>query len=129
MKRFTGADFETTVELINSAQHDRQKFYVDGMLDWRELENGAIEILVRWRGFEKTWKPATEIYKDVPEKVLKFLRENKDQNPPSQALDMQLKAADNKIPKGNGRSKGRTNRGRGRGRGRKQARGRGRRKK
>ena len=127
MKRFAGPEFATTVELINSAQHDRQKFYIDDMRDWRQLEDGTIEILVKWRGFEETWEPAEELFKDVPEKVMKFLRENSSGNPPLQELKIKLQpstrtTATNKAPQGRGKSK---NRGSGRGRGRRRGRGRG----
>lgn len=61
IKKFAGPEFATTVALTNRAQHDRQKFYIDDMRDWRMLENGAIEILVKWRGFEETWEPALEL--------------------------------------------------------------------
>ena len=90
------------------------------MKDWRELENGTIEILVKWRGFEETWEPAVELFKDVPEKVLKFLRENEKDNPPLQALKQQLQAPVKTKPKRKGRGRGR---GRGRSRGRSRGRG------
>lgn len=44
MKRYAGPEFRTTVELIASSQHDRQKFYVDRLEDWRQTENGDLEI-------------------------------------------------------------------------------------
>ena len=46
MKRYAGPDFGKTIELIASAQHDQQKFYVESLDDWRQTEAGVIELLV-----------------------------------------------------------------------------------
>ena len=66
------------VELVNGAQHDRQKFYVEAILAWRTLENGNFELRVKWRGFEETWEPIETIFEDVPEKVQKFVRDRQE---------------------------------------------------
>ena len=85
-----------------------------------------VEIFFKWRGFEETWEPAVELYKDVPDKVMKFLREHSASNPLLQKLKQQLQqdAKTPQIPKVQGRSRGR-GRFRGRGRGRRGRRGRG----
>ena len=46
MKRFSGSEFHHTPDLIVSAQYDRDKFYVDGFMDWRQLDTSDIELLV-----------------------------------------------------------------------------------
>ena len=53
-KRFAGPDFNRTVELVSGAQHDQQKWYVDGLLDWKVQNDGAVLLLVQWRGYEQT---------------------------------------------------------------------------
>ena len=57
LKRFGGADLGQVAELATSAQHDRQKFYIDEFKDWRGKGGGNVEILVQWRGLEATWEP------------------------------------------------------------------------
>ena len=69
MKKFAGADFHRTPDLIASAQHDRHKFYVDGFADWKQVDDGTMELLVDWRGGAQTWEPVSQLYEDVPEKT------------------------------------------------------------
>ena len=79
MKRFVGPDFERSEELVAGAQHDRQRFYVDDILDWR-VTGDEMELLVQWRGFDPTWEPLERLHEDVPPQVMKFLRENEEGN-------------------------------------------------
>ena len=146
MKRFAGADFARSVELVEGAQHDLQKFYVEEILDWRELETGEIELLVQWRGFEQTWEPLDQLFADVKERVLKYLRENSRDNPRLKEEHQRLRnepvvknssgvmrvatgargrGRGGRTSHGRGRG-GRSSRGRGRGRGGRSSRGRGR---
>ena len=78
MKRFAGPDFHRTPDLVTSAQHDRHKFYVDGFADWKQLDDGEVELLVDWRGGAQTWEPVSQLHEDVPEKVMAYLRSKED---------------------------------------------------
>ena len=122
LKRFAGPDLNVTARLIANAQHDQQKFYVDEFRDWKEVGEGNIELLVKWRGLEETWEPIERLYEDVPGKVMAYLRENAEENPALQAVRKKLKEMTPAITNTTGRGRG--GRGRGRGRGR-SARGRG----
>ena len=81
MKRFAGADFAMTAELVEGAQHDRHKFYVEDIVGWRESDDGSIELEVKWRGFHPTWEPIDRLYEDVRNQVVKFLRANSQHDP------------------------------------------------
>ena len=54
LKRFGGAELGQVADLVTSAQHDQQKFYIDEFKDWRGKGDGNIEILVQWSGLEAT---------------------------------------------------------------------------
>ena len=81
IKRFAGPELGVTTEIVASAQHDQQKFYVEEFKDWREVGDGGVELLVQWRGLEATWEPVERLNEDVHYQVLKYLRENADDNP------------------------------------------------
>ena len=91
MKRFGGSELGTVADLITSAQHDQQKFYIEDFKDWRGKGDGDVEILVQWRGLEATWEPIRQLHEDVPERVMKFLRENAYDNPVLQYLQADLR--------------------------------------
>ena len=91
LKRFGGSELGTVAELVVIAQHDQQKFYVDSIKDWRVKGDGDVQLLVQWRGLEATWEPVRQLYEDVPEKVMKFLRENAADNPVLKRLQTDLR--------------------------------------
>ena len=97
MKRFAGADFAMTPELVEGAQHDRHKFYVEDIVGWRESDDGSIELEVKWRGFHPTWEPIDRLYEDVRNQVVKFLRVNNQHEPLRLALQ-RLTATAQKTP-------------------------------
>ena len=77
MKRFAGADFDITERLIRTAVNDCQKFDVQEFMEWRANDNGAIQLRVRWEGFEPqddTWQDIEGLYEDVPALVRQYLR-------------------------------------------------------
>ena len=68
-----------TKELIESAQHDVQKFKVDEFLNWAVNADGEVDILVKWRGHDdtnNTWEPLPQLVSDVPALVTKYVKDN-----------------------------------------------------
>ena len=130
MKRFGGRELGEQANLVAGAQHDQQKFYIEDFEDWRRKGDGDIELLVQWRGLEATWEPVRQLYEDVPERVVKFLREHADEDPALKELHAEFRSAatatstatrSRTTGRGRGRGsnvRGRGGRGRGRGRGR-----------
>ena len=52
----------------NSALHDLQRFKVEAFEDWGFDDDGNVQVLVRWRGFdesERTWEPMGQLHEDV----------------------------------------------------------------
>ena len=45
LKRFGGSELGTVAELVKSAQHDQQKFYVEAFEDWCETGEANVELL------------------------------------------------------------------------------------
>ena len=123
LKRFGGAELNTVAELITSAQHDQQKFYIDEFKDWRGKGDGDVELLVQWRGLEATWEPIRQLYEDVPERVMRYLRDNTAGNPVLEYLQADLR---NAAPTKTTTTNAKRGRGKGRGRGRSGGRGGGR---
>lgn len=90
--------------------------------------------LARWscwytRGFEQTWEPLDQLFADIKEKVLKYLRDNADDNPRLKQEHQRLRnrSVSNKSTGAMRVATGARGRGRGRGRGGGKTRGRGRR--
>ena len=61
---------------MRTAVNDCQKFEVQQFMDWREDDDGNIELKVRWEGFEPrddTWQGIDGLFEDVPVLVRKYL--------------------------------------------------------
>ena len=51
--RLAGPGVTTTnKELVESAQHDKQKFKVEKFLDWVVNTDGEVDLLIKWRSHE-----------------------------------------------------------------------------
>ena len=88
-RRFAGKDFTTTPALIRSAQHDLAKFKIREFAGWRVGNNGEVELLVAWHGFEdarSTWEPVSQMIADAPYRVRNYLSQNAEGHPPLQAV-------------------------------------------
>ena len=73
----------------NSALHDLQRFLVQSIDQWRLKDDGTVELLIRWQGYdesERTWEPLAQVYEDVEVITTKYVEET---NHPTltQALD------------------------------------------
>ena len=117
MKRFAGPDFGNTADLIEGAQHDLHKFYVESFVDWKMVGDDR-HLLVQWRGLKQTWEDAVQLHEDVPEKVMDYLREHIDEDDALKLLHAALRAKEaSGARKSSNGGRGRGGRGRG-GRGR-----------
>ena len=88
-RRFAGKEFTAPPHLIRSAQHDLAKFKIRDFLGWRVGDNGSLELLVAWFGFEdarSTWEPISQLIEDAKYKVRNYLAENATGHPPLQAV-------------------------------------------
>ena len=77
MKRFGGPNLDISERLVRTAVNDCQKFEVKQFTDWRENDDGDIELRVRWEGFEPqddTWQGLEGLFEDVPVLVRQYLR-------------------------------------------------------
>ena len=77
IKRFADANFDVAERLVLTAVNDCQKFEVEEFVGWRIGDNDAVELKVRWHGFEPnddTWEALTALHEDVPALVGKYLR-------------------------------------------------------
>jgi hypothetical protein len=81
IKWYADRYFAVTEDLRNQIAYDSQ-FYVDRLVDWRETDEGTLEIRVRWLGLdqnEDSWEPAAQLREDVPETVQRYLLEVADE--------------------------------------------------
>ena len=88
-RRFTGKDFTLTPKLIRSAQNDLAKFKIRDFLGWRVSDQGNVQLLVAWHGFEderSTWEDITQVIEDAPYRVRNYLADNAENHPPLQAV-------------------------------------------
>ena len=79
MRRLAGPRLTQTKELIESAQHDLQKFKVEQFLDWAVNTDGEVDVLVKWRSHDdtnNTWEPLPQLVLDVPALVAKYVKDN-----------------------------------------------------
>ena len=80
MRRLAGPGIAITKELVESAQHDKQKFLVESFEDWAVNTDGEVDLLVKWRGHDddnNTWEPLEQLVVDVPVLVATYVKENK----------------------------------------------------
>ena len=80
MRRLAGPGVHITKELVEGAQHDKQKFLVDKFEDWVVNTEGEVDLLVKWRGHDddnNTWEPLEQLVADVPVLVANYVKENK----------------------------------------------------
>ena len=64
--------------LVRTAVNDCQKFEVDHFVDWREGDDGEIQLRVNWEGFQAqddTWQDVESLFEDVPTLVRQYLRQ------------------------------------------------------
>ena len=69
-----------TKELVEGAQHDKQRFLVDKFEDWVVNTDGEVDLLVKWRGHDddnNAWDPLEQLVVDVPVLVDKYVKDNK----------------------------------------------------
>ena len=82
MRRFANAPLGTPADaaaIEAAARHDYPDNIVQKLLEHRR-EQGALEIRVRWLGFDRThdtWEPLARLAEDVPELVEAFLYEHR----------------------------------------------------
>ena len=80
MRRLAGPGVHITKELVEGAQHDKQKFLVENFEDWTVNTDGEVDMLVKWRGHDddnNTWEPMEQLVQDVPVLVAKYVKDNK----------------------------------------------------
>jgi hypothetical protein len=81
MRLYADAAFEVTADTRAQAAYDDQNF-VEDLVDWREDDDGNLQIRVKWLGFaadEDTWEPVGKLHEDQPELVEAFLRRVQDE--------------------------------------------------
>jgi hypothetical protein len=58
-----------TTDIVEQYAHDCQRYEVERLLDLRK-DQGRLELLVSWKGFEdadNSWEPASQLVQDVPQ--------------------------------------------------------------
>ena len=83
IKRFAGKDFECTVDITHSAQHDAAVFEVEEITDWRVNESSQVLLRVHWRGWDReedSWETATVLHEHVSTIVENYLRAHEDEH-------------------------------------------------
>ena len=88
-RRFAAKEFHLTPQIVQSAQHDFGKFRIREFQGWRVGDDGNVQILVGWHGFEdhkSTWEPIDRLIVDAHYRVRNYLRENAAGHPPLQAV-------------------------------------------
>ena len=82
MRRFADSKFKATYDQKEQASRESQRFLVEAIRDYEIDSEGKILFLVKWQGFsEDTRELANELFEDVPDIVLKYLRGLKDKEP------------------------------------------------
>ena len=80
MRLYADAAFNITVDTKAQAAYDDQNV-VEDLVDWREDDDGGIQIRFKWLGFsadEDTWELVNVLHEDQPELVEAFLRRVQD---------------------------------------------------
>ena len=81
----------------NTALHDLQRFLVESIDQWRLKDDGTVELLIRWQGYdesERTWEPLAQVYEDVEVITQKYVQDT-DHPTLTTALDQVI---DDEIP-------------------------------
>lgn len=89
MRRFAGKDFDVTPKIIRSAHHDWGKFKIRDFLGWRVEDEGEVQLLVAWVGFEderSTWENISQLIEDDVYRVRNYLADNAEGHPPLQEV-------------------------------------------
>ena len=89
MIRVAGPGLFVSQAVQNSALHDLQRFLVQSIDQWRVKDDGTVELLIRWQGYdesERTWEPLAQVYEDVEVITRKYVEETDDPTL-TQALD------------------------------------------
>ena len=63
MKLYADSSFQVTEDVRNQAAYD-DVTHVEDLVDWRENDNGDLELRVRWLGFttsKDTWEPVAAL--------------------------------------------------------------------
>ena len=77
-RRIAGPDLQISQAVQNSALNDLQTFKVDYFVDWGFDDEGKVQLLVHWQGFdesERTWQPMQELWEDVKVMVDQYVAE------------------------------------------------------
>ena len=89
VRRFSGKEFTASPRLVRLAQHDLGKFRLRDFLAWRVGEEGKVELLAAWHGFEderSTWEPIGQLVEDAPYRVRNYLAAHAEGHPPLQQV-------------------------------------------
>ena len=89
VRRFAGKEFHLTPDVIRSAQHDLGKFKIRDFAGWRVGDDGKVELLVQWHGFEderSTWEPIDKMIEDAVYRVRNYLAEHAEGHSPLQQV-------------------------------------------
>lgn len=76
LKLYCDASLNCTEDLRNQAAYDDQN-YVTSFLNFRETDEGGLQLLTCWMGFERnrsTWEDVRAMHHDVPAMVMAYLR-------------------------------------------------------
>ena len=76
MKLYADADLMVTEEVRNQAGYD-DVTHIEDLIDWRESDDGDLELRVRWLGFtasEDTWEPVAMLHEDQALLVERYLQ-------------------------------------------------------
>ncbi len=76
MKLYADADFLVTEDVRNQAAYD-DVTHIDDIIDWRENDEGDLELRVRWLGFtasEDSWEPVARLHEDQELLVERYLQ-------------------------------------------------------
>ena len=97
MIRIAGPGLFVSQAVQNTALHDLQRFLVQSIDDWRLKDDGTVELLIRWQGYdesERTWEPLAQVYEDVEVITQKYVQDT-DHPTLTAALDQVI---DDEIP-------------------------------
>ena len=97
MIRIAGPGLFVSQAAQNTALHDLQSFLVESIDQWRLKDDGTVELLIRWQGYdesERTWEPLAQVYEDVAVITQKYVHDT-DHPTLTAALDQVI---DDEIP-------------------------------
>ena len=78
MIRIAGPGLFVSQTVQNSTLRDLQRFLLQSIDQWRLKNDGTVELLIRWQGFdesERTWEPLDQVYEDVEVITRKYVEE------------------------------------------------------